>query len=407
MKYLSLCLAMITLAACSDGSSIDYPYLDRNHNPLGNPTNPTQPFKDINAGTTGMLGRTDQQIADYIDYRLNQWNTYNPDTGKDISRLDIADAVRYLSTGTQSADEIAAHFADNFTLLHMAVYSINNALNNCFTGGDAGAGAACYTKWRDNNKELFDRMTNGIIHNITPINLADAEFTASDGATIKFIVDAETGKITGATLTTDGTEIKYEDSDFYYGWINDTDGTINRMKYDSVGKELNLSYADFGTYVISGINNSPNPVPFAGGYAAHAIAPDKIKIEDKDLVFRGTAVGTARDAKHTVALNGTAELRFKTDKQSTLGAEFADWYDILVDTKGNITFSNYSEPNNLVKLAATPDKDGTITATGATMTVNYYAPNPELGTPTESTGLVSYTEGTSGVKMDIAFGAKK
>lgn len=53
-----------------------------------------------------------------------------------------------------------------------------------------------------------------------------------------------------------------------------------------------------------------------------------------------------------------------------------------------------------------PDSNGIITASGAKMDVGYYASKPDTGVPTEATGLVQYTETASGVKMDIAFGAK-
>ena len=43
---------------------------------------------------------------------------------------------------------------------------------------------------------------------------------------------------------------------------------------------------------------------------------------------------------------------------------------------------------------------------GANMNVNYYAPNPENGIPTEANGLLQFQEHETDIKLDIAFGAK-
>lgn len=186
------------------------------------------------------------------------------------------------------------------------------------------------------------------------------------------------------------------------------------LTYKSIGKELGLSYSDFGTYTIIkeqiDINTETETKEtvldnaiFAGGYDSHKIAMSDIA---SNVNFTGQAVGNASDSQHTVNLDGTATLSFdKESGTSTLGASFNNWYDIQVTDNGAIEFSNYTNTNNLVKLDAAPDDNGIITDTGAKMDVGYYGPHPDAGIPTEATGLVQYQENTSGVKMDIAFGA--
>lgn len=408
-----LCL----MAAChNDGGSIDYAYQNRNRNPLGNPTNPSNPFKNAvissNAKTTGILSRTESQISDYITYRLNEWDVYNPKIGANISRMDIADAARWLTDGDKTTAEIEQKFANNLTLMHMAVYVVDNRLNSCFANASVGDAAACFAKWRDNHKAGFAEISDQIYKNTTLINAADAEFIAANDAKITFIVDSD-GIINGAKITDNGNDTKYN------MWTNfttdDEYAMLDHMKYTSGGREIGLSYSDFGTYSVTRDKFNTNAgtestetiienMPFAGGYASHKTDTANIA---NNVNFTGRAVGNATDFNHTVDLDGAATLSFdKTTGTSVLGASFDNWYDINVRNTGEIEFSNYTNKNNLVRLTAAADTDDTITDTGASMNVGYYAPTPGATTPTEATGLIQYTQTASGVKMDVAFGAK-
>ena len=69
-------------------------------------------------------------------------------------------------------------------------------------------------------------------------------------------------------------------------------------------------------------------------------------------------------------------------------------------------FSNYKNKENLVKFEIQPDINGNIIMSGANMDVHYYAPKPENGRPTEANGLIQFQENGSGIKLDVAFGAK-
>ena len=236
---------------------------------------------------------------------------------------------------------------------------------------------------------------------------------------MKFTLDGD-GEIIGMTLTRDSGDVnlkKFGDSDFY-GPDNENK-TVLELAYDSLGKEMGLSYPDFGLIGITssmGDEQSQSPdefsVPFAGGYAAKQIDVANI---DTDMTFSGRATGRVAKGAHIVQLQQDAArpttLTFDTQSdKSTLKANFNNWYDVTVDSTGAISFTDYKDNNHPggtsinMQLAATPD-DGTITAGGATMNVGYYGPST---TPTQATGLVHYQEKDveNPVSLDMAFGVK-
>lgn len=413
MKFSYLFIALILAACASDNTSITYPNQHRVTNPLGNPTNPTRPFENsigtYNAKYTGMISRTENQISDYIKYRLNNWDLYHPNVGKNISRTDIANAAVWLTGAQWTEAEIKQHFAGNSTLMQMAMWVVDNRLHSCISGDNP---EKCFVKWRTVNADYYNNIADEIRKNTTPLSAANATFMATNDAKIKFIVDTD-GRINGATVTENGTDTKYEI--FTHVHSDDDYVMLDKLSYDSAGKELGLSYSDFGTYSIQRdkIDRQTeeetsetilSDIPFAGGYASQKIDPGKITT---GLHFAGRAVGTAQDSKNIVDLDGTANLNFdKNTGTSLLSASFKDWYDIYVKDDGTISFTNYTNKNDLVKLGAAPNDNGIITATGAQMNVGYYGPAPDTSIPTEATGTVQYTENTSGVKMDIAFGVK-
>lgn len=422
MRRILLFISLLMLSACADnGGSIDYPYKDREYNSLGWPTNPTTPFKnkvvESNSKVTGMLSRTENITEDYITYRLNSWSLYNPNIGNRIPLMDIANAAAWLTDGERTVQEIEQYFGKNLTLMHMAVYVVDNRLNRCFNGAGVGAAAECFVEWRNEFPNEFSNISQEIKENTTSLNAGDAVLNAVDGAKIKFIVDDETGMIVGATLNKEGVSQSYnnrgEGGEFYNIVLKDDEFLKQSLMYNSIGKTLGLSYSDFGVYSQaeskelaenSSIQVLVATVPFAGGYSEHSIAPENIA---HDVEFKGAAIGTASSGDEVVNLVGDATLGFNKETGiSTLGATFDDWYDVVVknDSSGTIEFTNYENQNNVAKFNG--DIEGDFSATGAKMTVGYYAPMPETGVPTEATGLVSFEEPDSGVKMNIAFGGK-
>ena len=422
MRRILLFISLLMLSACADnGGSIDYPYKDREYNSLGWPTNPTTPFKNTvvesNSKVTGMLSRTENITEYYITYRLNSWSVYNPNIGNRIPLMDIANAAAWLTDGERTVQEIEQYFGKNLTLMHMAVYVVDNRLNRCFNGAGVGAAAECFVEWRNEFPNEFSNISQEIKENTTSLNAGDAVLNAVDGAKIKFIVDDETGMIVGATLTKEGVSQSYnnrgEGGEFYNIVLKDDEFLKQSLMYNSIGKTLGLSYSDFGVYSQaeskelaenSSIQVLVATVPFAGGYSEHSIAPENIA---HDVEFKGAAIGTASSGDEVVNLVGDATLGFNKETGiSTLGATFDDWYDVVVknDSRGTIEFTNYENQNNVAKFNG--DIEGDFSATGAKMTVGYYASMPETGVPTEATGLVSFEEPDSGVKMNIAFGGK-
>lgn len=422
MRRILLFVSLLMLSACADnGGSIDSPYKDREYNSLGWPTNPTTPFKNTvvesNSKVTGMLSRTENITEDYITYRLNSWSFYNPNIGNRIPLMDIANAAAWLTDGERTVQEIEQYFGKNLTLMHMAVYVVDNRLNRCFNGAGVGAAAECFVEWRNEFPNEFSNISQEIKENTTSLNAGDAVLNAVDGAKIKFIVDDETGMIVGATLNKKGVSQSYnnrgEGGEFYNIVLKDDEFLKQSLMYNSIGKTLGLSYSDFGVYSQaeskelaenSSIQVLVATVPFAGGYSEHSIAPENIA---HDVEFKGAAIGTASSGDEVVNLVGDATLGFNKETGiSTLGATFDDWYDVVVknDSSGTIEFTNYENQNNVAKFNG--DIEGEFSATGAKMTVGYYASMPETGTPTEATGLVSFEEPDSGVKMNIAFGGK-
>lgn len=414
MKKLGIFTLCFLLSACGGNSdSRSYPYQNRPHNPLGVPTNPTQDFENTittsNAQKTGLISNSENQISDYVVYRLNEWNLYNPNIGQDISKGDIATAAAWLTSGDHTASEIETKFADNLTLMHMAAYVVDNRLNSCFNNTSVGSAAACFVKWRNNNGAYYNKISDEIHKYTTDLSAADAEFNSTSGSKIKFILDTD-GRITGAKIT------QGENTTDFENWTNvDTDAqyiTTTTMNYDSGGKDLGLSYSDFGTYNIvkkqtdknTGLETSEtvqdNGV-FAGGYASQKIDPADIA---QNLTFSGRAVGTVSSGDASLNLSGDASVTFDvTSKSSTVSAKFNNWYDVTAKNDGTIIFENNT--GNMLPLQSV-DATGRATASDAIMNIGYYGENPSNNLPTESVGTIQYTETSSGLKMDMAFGAK-
>lgn len=179
------------------------------------------------------------------------------------------------------------------------------------------------------------------------------------------------------------------------------------LDYSSLGKELGLSYSDFGTYEITN-ENEANRAGIEDKVFVSGNATQKIDVADivKDVQFSGRAVGGASADSEFVKLDGDAVLNFdKETGVSTLGATFDNWYDIIVkdDAAGTIEFSNYKNKEDLVKFDVAGNK---VTTLGAEMDVGYYGARPDMGIPSEAVGNVKFQESVSGIKMDVAFGVK-
>lgn len=428
MKKLCCVIGTLTLLfGCSDGGGTSG-YVpnppDSGFKPR--PQNPTVDFENAsveqNNDLTGLYSRNTIQITDYIDYRLNDWDDFNPDVGENISRVDIADAALYLTNAELSAAEIAEHFDGKRDLFHMAVYVINNALNHCFDSGTDSA--TCFTEWRDSVPPYFENISTEIRENATLLTADGAVMNTVDGKEFTFFLDTN-GTISGVQLT-DADDVT---TDFkqWHNYSVDSDAntaTLQNFSYDSIGRELGLSYSDFGRYKItSGVLNantgqetgSTTTGMFAGGYESKKIAEADIVIPDTDLVLYGRAAATVTSGRGsepaTANFTGVSNLYMNKDSGAVeLVTSFDNWYNVVAtknigNNDAKFTFSNFAE-SGIYLFQFADAVDGKFETTGK-MDINYYAENPETNLPTEATGLATVDNGADDVKMDMVFGVKQ
>ena len=414
--YLSL---IAILSACAQTGDLNFPYRDSSSGQ--NPSNPMGNFNNDavnnNKKLTSMYSRNKVQVEKYINYRLNQWSNYNPSVGNNIDRLDIANAALWLTSGNKTTTEIENQFKDNMDLFHMAVYVIDNRLNRCFGNTSAAYSADCFVKWRDGNENSFNSIANNLLNNAVLLSADQAVIKTVDDVQISFTVESD-GTIAKVTLD-DGLSTKTfnnieNGNQFYNIEVDNEDFVKNTLTYNSVGKELGLSYSDFGFYNITNNNQITNEVLstiesnilFMGGYPEQEIAAENIS---QDLEFSGKALANVTKGENTMNLtDDTAVLNFnKESGTSTLTASFDNWYDVEVNGS-NITFSNYKPNTNKydMQLNTAANEDGIVNVSDATTDINYYASVPENNIPTEAVGMVKFDEGADGVNMDMVFGVK-
>ncbi|MBD5388670.1 hypothetical protein HDR63_00230 [bacterium] len=407
-KIAFLMLTCGILAACGGNThSRHYDYQDRNNRPYSPPPATTQPYVNAvathNEHVTGIFSRVPAQVDDYIKYRLDGYaDDIAPDTYGDVAALalwmisdDVTDAARQ------------ARFNQDTALANAAMFVLNRSLKTC-AGTDGATMAQCFADWRLQKADVFKMAAADLRANATLLNLGDAVFMAPDDHRLKFTLD-DTGKITGVTLSHGDTDQtysqQYDSSAFIHLGSDEKWGPfLDRLDYNSTARarDMGLTYADFGTYqrVIQNADGgvSVQTLPFAGGYAAHEIAPDKI---ETDMQFAGHAnavvTSTRGSGPRTLTTDGAATLTFDPIKNQTkLIATLNDWYDVTAtQTSGNTTIVFEDQPQNLaddMKLFAVPDADGKITTTGAQMNMVYYGPNPDNHTPTEAAGLLHFTD---------------
>ena len=368
---------------------------------------------DANALITGMHSRSELQVRNWIGFKLQGFNPTGFDVISADDYIDVANLANQITTA--NAAQIKSAYATDSNMLWAAMAVLNRSLAaSCFDATSGANTAECLVNWRNNNTAVFGTSRTELADNALVLTVDNATLTATNDYKMKFKID-DSGEIIGMTLTRDSGDVnltKLGDSSDFYGPDNENK-TVLELAYDSLGKEMGLSYSDFGLIGITssmGDEQSPDEfsVPFAGGYAAKQIDVANI---DTDMTFSGRATGRVAKGAHIVQLQQDAArpttLTFDTQsKTSTLNANFKNWYDVTVDSTGAISFTDYkdNEPGGTpidMQLATTPNDDGVITANGANMNVGYYGPST---TPTEVTGTVQFTE-TGGVQMDMAFGA--
>ena len=371
---------------------------------------------DANALITGMHSRSELQVRNWIGFKLQGFNPTGFDVISADDYIDVANLANQITTA--NAAQIKSAYATDSNILWAAMAVLNRSLAaSCFDATSGANTAECLVNWRNNNTAVFDTSRTELADNAIVLTVDNATLTATNDYKMKFTLDGD-GEIIGMTLTRDSGDVnltKLGDSSDFYGPDNENK-TVLELAYDSLGKEMGLSYSDFGLInILSSMDGDQRVdvslMPFAGGYDDKKIAVADI---DSDMTFTGRATGRVAKGAHIVQLQqDTArptKLTFDTQsKTSTLNANFKNWYDVTVDSTGAISFTDYkdNEPGGTpidMQLATTPNDDGVITANGANMNVGYYGPD---GTPTEATGTVQFTETgvDNGIQMDMSFGA--
>ena len=405
---------MLTGCLESGSGSVQYnPYKDR---PTYQPPIQTPEYSndaaDNNAIITDMYSRNEAQVEDWINFKLKGFIPSGFEQIPFTSYMDVASLANEITTA--NATQIQSEYNSDKNMLWAAMAVLNRSLAaKCYNASDGAATAECIVNWRNDNTAIFDTSRTELIKNTTVLTVDNATLTATNGYKMKFKID-DTGEIIGMTLTRDSGNVdlaKLGDSSTFYG-SDIENGRVLELDYVSDAKQMGLSYSDFGLINIQSSMDSDHQVdawlvPFAGGYDDKKIAVADI---DSDMTFTGRATGRVAKGAHAVQLQqDTArptKLTFDTQSQtSTLTANFNNWYDVVVDSTGAISFTDYKNNNNGVdmQLATTAD-DGVITKNGANMNVGYYGPST---TPTEATGTVQFTETgvDNGIQMDMAFGA--
>ena len=189
-----------------------------------------------------------------------------------------------------------------------------------------------------------------------------------------------------------------------------SDNVETKVTYESKAKNSGLSYSDFGTVHIDGMEGFlpvNETFVFAGGMDAKRIK-DKDAIQG-DITFAGNAVATVihqdyageKRVENTKTFDGSANLVFNSGAE-TLTTKFDNWYDVTVTSNVgknnyNITFENntmsdedkkYYQFNNDATYTVS-DFVGGNKSTGSygAVDIGYYGDN---GVAEEATGYVAY-----------------
>lgn len=409
---------MLTGCLESGSGSVQYnPYKDR---PTYQPPIQTPEYSndaaDNNAIITDMYSRNEAQVEDWINFKLKGFIPSGFEQIPFTSYMDVAGLANEITTA--NATQIQSEYNSDKNMLWAAMAVLNRSLAaKCYNASDGAATAECIVNWRNDNTAIFDTSRTELIKNTTVLTVDNATLTATNGYKMKFTLDGD-GEIIGMTLTRDSGDVildKLGDSRTFYG-SDIENGRVLELDYVSDAKQMGLSYSDFGLInIVSSMDGDQRVdeflVPFAGGYDDKKIAVADI---DSDMTFTGRATGRVQKNGNVMQLkqdeNRPTTLTFDSQSQtSTLNANFNNWYDVVVDSTGAISFTDYKNNNDGgtyidMQLATTANDDGVITANGANMNVGYYGPST---TPTEATGTVQFTETgvDNGIQMDMAFGA--
>lgn len=399
-KSVSL-VAILVLAACgSDGSPSGNGNLRSNYHTRGQVGAFPNEAKESNDNITQVMSRTDAQRADFVKYRLNL-NGYDNVPTQESKLLEIANAAFDIAA-VINGDTTKSMPTDN-NVLRAALSVIMADMGVCADAGNTAAINACISGF-SGGTDFASKVNQVYLNTESGLTADELNFHKSDGTddTLTFTINAA-GKITDVTV--DGVSYERNKNTFENG--------TKKLTYSSgmAGWTQPLLYSDFGEYVITdtATNTTTRQLFYAGYDDAKKIATSDIALVGESTAkFQGRAIGTIANGENTQKLNGNAELTFN-GSLSELNANFDNWYNVVVNSDGNISFKDFTGD-----AAYKFSSDDENFRPGATFNVNYYdsksKPSKTEGgekffDPTEAVGGAKYSEGN--IEMDMVFGVKK
>lgn len=141
--------------------------------------------------------------------------------------------------------------------------------------------------------------------------------------------------------------------------IDGSNWELAKYTYNSKGGDLKLKYSDFGNIAIkiakNQTNNDDARLVFIGGYDEAKKINEINKDITKEDKFTGYATGNVIAIRNgdgsgkNLNLDGTAQLVFNHTKQeTTLSAQFNNWYDIVYTESGDNKSMEFSDTNKTI-----------------------------------------------------------
>ena len=401
MKQFAYLMAVLALSACgSDGSPSGNGNIRSNYHTRGQVGAFPNEAKESNDNITQVMSRSDAQRADFVKYRLNL-NGYENTPTEETDLLAIANAAFDIAAFI-NGDTTKSLPTDN-NVLRAALSVIMADMGACADAGNAEAINACISGF-SGGTDFASKVNQVYLNTESGLTADKLNFHKSDGTddTLTFTINAA-GKITDVTV--DGVSYERNKNTFENG--------TKKLTYSSgmAGWTQPLLYSDFGEYVITdtATNTTTRQLFYAGYDDAKKIATSDIAlVGESSAKFQGRAIGTVANGENTQKLNGNAELTFN-GSLSELNATFDNWYSVVVNSDGNISFKDFTGD-----AAYKFSSDDENFRPGAEFNVNYYdsksKPSKIEGgekffDPTEAVGGAQYSEGN--IEMDMVFGVKK
>ena len=430
MKKFTILLSILALTACGGGSSGNHTTTINQNDSVTMPDDNSNNNDNNNQGndTTNQNDDDNNQNNNNTPEDLTLGNMDIPTSNISGDVVDSNEQVTNMDSGITNIVEMTAavegvigsdaldDIANNLENLTGTMTRSFKSMNGNYTNKEKAAyvaleGAKAFKDWANDKKSRFFEIYPNIVsywgklfcgcnvngfdinqyldlfgnntnqdnfndfygqHHYTETNMNNVEFSWADegfGGKMKFIVDENTGEITGIHMPPDEEDLAEDPNDtgilFTRTNENAFSGEVEHgsstLSYASVAKRdnLGLRYSDFGLITINAEHIGQSGeliIPFIGGYETKKINPENI---NTTMVFNGRAVGSVTSVRYGansgIVLNlDTSNNTNENDKiatlsfengTSTINAKFDNWYDIKHVKSNNdeyIEFRNYT-----------------------------------------------------------------